>query len=67
LISQSRGLGDVYKRQPNQCAMEVAKETGNPIEECWCASIVFTPETLAKIPPQALNKACICKKCAAVD
>ena len=53
--------------QPNQCAMEVAKETGKTIEECWCASMVFTPEMLAKIPPQALNKACICKKCAAVD
>jgi hypothetical protein len=47
--------------------MEIAKETGNPIEECWCASMVFTPEMLAKIPSQALNKACICKKCAAVD
>jgi hypothetical protein len=53
--------------QPNQCAMEIAKAKGNPVEECWCASMVFTPEILAKVPPQALNKACICKKCAAVD
>jgi hypothetical protein len=47
--------------------MEIAKAKGNPVEECWCASMVFTPEILAKVPPQALNKACICKKCAAVD
>ena len=53
--------------QTNECAMEIAKETGNLIEECWCASMMFTPEKLAKIPPQALNKACICKKCAALD
>ena len=53
--------------QPNQCAMEIAKATGNPADECWCASMVFSAEALSRVPPQALNKACICKKCATVD
>jgi Cysteine-rich CWC len=53
--------------EPNQCAMEIAKSTGNPVEECWCASVVFTAETLAKVHVEALNKACICKKCASED
>jgi hypothetical protein len=51
--------------EPNQCAIEVAKSTGKPLQECWCASAVFTAEILFKVPAQAINKACICKKCAA--
>ena len=51
--------------EPNQCAMEIAKETCEPSGECWCASVVFTDDTLSKVPPPALNKACICKKCSA--
>jgi hypothetical protein len=47
--------------------MEIAKATGKPVGECWCASIVFTPETLGKVPEQAQNKACICQKCATTD
>jgi hypothetical protein len=47
--------------------MEIAKTTGDPVEECWCASLAFTAEVLAKVPPKAINKACICKKCAAAD
>lgn len=50
--------------EPNQCAMEIAKATGNPLEECWCVSVVFSDDTLSKVPPPALNKTCICKKCA---
>jgi hypothetical protein len=45
--------------------MEIAKATGKPQEACWCASLVFTVETLSKVPTQAQNKACICYKCAA--
>lgn len=50
--------------EPNQCAMEIAKATGKSVEVCWCASVAFTDDTLSKVPPPALNKACICKKCA---
>ena len=50
--------------EPNQCAMEISKSTGQPQEPCWCVSVDFTPETLSKVPPQAQNKACICHRCA---
>ena len=51
--------------EPNQCALEIAKATGKPLEECWCVSVAFTEETLSRVPPHALNKACVCKKCVA--
>ena len=50
--------------QPNQCAMEIAKATGQAPERCWCVDMVFTPETLAQIPAQAQGKACLCAQCA---
>jgi hypothetical protein len=50
--------------QHNQCAMEVAKVTGQPIAKCWCVNVSFSPELLAKVPAAAQNKACICQACA---
>ena len=49
----------------NQCAMEIAKTTGRPVEQCWCVDAVFTPELLAKVPQAAQGMACVCPVCAA--
>jgi len=50
---------------PNQCAMEIAKATGQAQEPCWCVNAYFTPELLAKLPEEAKGQACICAGCAA--
>ena len=49
----------------NQCAMEIAKVTGKPLERCWCVDAVFTSEVLAKVPQAAQGMSCICSDCAA--
>jgi len=49
----------------NQCAMEIAKLTGQAQETCWCVSATFTPELLASLPQAARDRACICLTCAA--
>ena len=46
----------------NSCVMADGAEPGTP---CWCTSLSIPRETLAKIPEEALNKACICRNCAA--
>ena len=48
--------------EPNQCAIELAKVSDTPIEECWCISVKISEETLSKVPHHLLNKACICNK-----
>jgi len=53
--------------KPNQCAMEVAKQTGQPITTCWCVNVAFSPELIARVPVAAQRKACICKACATQD
>ena len=50
----------------NQCAIEIAKATGKPLERCWCVDAVFMPEVLKALPEEAKGKACICAKCAAL-
>ena len=50
--------------QPNTCAMEAAKRTGQPQPPCWCTRVSFAPEVLARVPPQAQGLACICPACA---
>ena len=45
--------------EPNQCAM-----MANPkATECWCESVIFPEELLAKVPKDAARKACICQAC----
>jgi hypothetical protein len=50
--------------EPNACAMELEKATGEVQASCWCVNMGFTPELLAQVPPEAQGKACICAKCA---
>ncbi|WP_295959259.1 cysteine-rich CWC family protein [Rhodoferax sp.] len=51
--------------QPNRCAMEMARSTGLPQPPCWCLAVHIPAATLAAIPAQARNLACICSACAA--
>jgi hypothetical protein len=44
--------------------MEVERHTGVKQAPCWCTRVDFTPEVLARIPPSAINKACVCETCA---
>jgi len=50
--------------QANECAMEVERATGVKQPPCWCMSVDFTAELLAKVPQDAKNRACICPACA---
>jgi Cysteine-rich CWC len=50
--------------QPNQCAMEAARQTGQPVGVCWCVNLQFGPDLLARVPEAAHQKACICQRCA---
>lgn len=51
--------------QPNACANELARATGAPQPPCWCTTVRFAPELLARVPAAAQGRACICAACAA--
>lgn len=51
--------------QPNLCAMEQARRTGQAQPPCWCLAVAIAPDTLAAIPPAARDRVCICSACAA--
>ncbi|HSV48659.1 MAG TPA: cysteine-rich CWC family protein [Ramlibacter sp.] len=51
--------------QANRCAMELAKETGQPQPPCWCMQADFSRSLLESVPADAQGKACICAACAA--
>ena len=44
---------------PNECAMAADPNA----TECWCESVIFPDELLAKIPEDAVRKTCVCQKC----
>lgn len=50
--------------QPNRCAMEAARASGQPQPPCWCTTARFPPELLARVPEPARRLACICPACA---
>jgi hypothetical protein len=45
--------------EPNQCAMAADPDAS----ECWCESVIFPEELLAKIPENAVRKTCVCQNC----
>ena len=47
--------------QSNNCAMEIEKSTGQKQEPCWCVSVEFPKELLARLPEGAAG--CICNQC----
>ncbi|MGV3493100.1 MAG: cysteine-rich CWC family protein [Ramlibacter sp.] len=50
--------------QPNTCAMERARTSGEAQPPCWCTQVDFSAELLARVPAQAQRLACICPACA---
>jgi hypothetical protein len=50
--------------ETNRCAMELARETGEPQGPCWCTQAEFSPALLARVPAEARDRACICPGCA---
>lgn len=50
--------------QPNRCAMELQRETGQPQPPCWCTQVDFGADLLARVPAEARRLACICPACA---
>jgi hypothetical protein len=53
--------------EPNRCAMEVERETGQPQAPCWCMAADFSEALLARVPPDQRRLACICARCAAQE
>ena len=45
--------------EPNQCAVAADPNA----TACWCESVIFPEELLAKIPENAARKTCVCQKC----
>lgn len=46
----------------NDC---VSSKAGGFEVECWCTTVSISREVLALIPPDAVNKSCLCPRCAA--
>ncbi|MBP9737840.1 MAG: cysteine-rich CWC family protein [Rhodoferax sp.] len=49
--------------QPNLCAIEIARASGEVPAPCWCAQTSFSAELLNRIPPDARGVACLCPSC----
>jgi len=47
----------------NACAMAQAGSPDTPVP-CWCTSTAIGAEVLARIPADAVGKACVCRACA---
>lgn len=50
--------------QPNCCTIELQRETGIAQGPCWCTQADFGAELLARVPPTARDRCCICPVCA---
>ncbi len=50
--------------QPNGCALERARASGQAQPPCWCTQVVFPADLLARVPPAAQGRACLCAACA---
>lgn len=46
---------------PNDCAVARARTFETP---CWCRAVTIAPEMLARVPPAARGRACLCRACA---
>ena len=51
--------------QPNQCAMEAQRVTGQEQALCWCTQVTFSQGLLDSIPATGQHLACVCATCAA--
>ncbi|MBK6869009.1 MAG: cysteine-rich CWC family protein [Burkholderiales bacterium] len=50
--------------QPNRCAMERQRASGEPQPPCWCTEVDFSSTLLDQVPPTARRQACVCRACA---
>jgi hypothetical protein len=50
--------------QPNECAMERERITGEAQPPCWCTQVDFSAELMSRVPADAKDSACICPACA---
>ncbi|MCJ0766017.1 cysteine-rich CWC family protein [Variovorax terrae] len=50
--------------QPNDCAMQRQRDTGEPQPPCWCTTVRFERVVLERIPTEARRLACVCRACA---
>ncbi|MCQ4269707.1 cysteine-rich CWC family protein [Pseudomonas kuykendallii] len=50
--------------QANRCAQSDPATRKLP---CWCFSTPVSPGTLARLPEEARDKACLCPNCATLD
>lgn len=46
----------------NQCA---PAQAGTLNVDCWCSKTAISPDALARVPADLVNKACLCSRCAA--
>ncbi len=53
--------------QPNRCAQEIERATGQAQPPCWCTQLRFDDALLARLPAAARGTACICRTCAEAD
>jgi hypothetical protein len=44
--------------------MQIGHASGVAPAECWCTTLEFSAELLARVPEAARNLACICQTCA---
>ncbi|GLZ87898.1 hypothetical protein Pres01_39490 [Metapseudomonas resinovorans] len=47
--------------QSNQCTQADPARAG---EACWCFEAKIDPAVLEKIPPQDIDRTCLCPRCA---
>ncbi|MFZ6045443.1 cysteine-rich CWC family protein [Pseudomonas sp. CR3202] len=47
--------------QSNQCTLADLSRAG---QDCWCFTAQIDPAALERIPPQDLDRACLCPRCA---
>ena len=50
--------------QPNLCAMEVERASGQQQPPCWCVALRFEAAVLDRVPAAARGTACLCRACA---
>jgi hypothetical protein len=49
--------------EPNQCAMEIERASGEKQPPCWCMAAGFDSAVLDRIPAPARGLACVCARC----
>ncbi|MNQ39507.1 hypothetical protein D3C85_531300 [compost metagenome] len=47
--------------QSNQCTQA---DPAHADQDCWCFAVPINPTALARIPPQEIDRSCLCPRCA---